>query len=831
MGNDAGLFAGGEYDQDDREADAVWDAIDERMDERRRERREARLKVEVEKFRASNPKITEQFQDLKRKLAEVSESEWEAIPDIGDYTVKAQKRMQSFVPVPDTLLARAAAEKVLSASIDARDAGDGGAQTDLTAVGEGRGTVLALKLERLSDSVSGQTVVDPRGYLTDLKSLRVSSDAEVSDVKKARLLLKSVVSTNPGHAPGWIAAARLEELAGAMTAARQLAHRGTEACPGSEDVWLEAARLQPPAAAKSVLARGVAALPLSTKLWLAAAELEEEVPRRARVLRKALEALPTSVRLWKALVELSDEEDARLLLARAVECCPQQKDLWLALARLESYDDARRVLNRAREALPTEPAVWISAAKLEEAHGNGAVCDRILERALRSLKAHGVLIDRDAWLRDAEACEKAEPPAPATAGAIVAAVCGEGVEEADRKRTWLADAEEAARRGAAHTARAIFALAIQSFPAKKSVWLAAAQLERSAGSRQSLDALLRRAVQYCPRAEVLWLLAAKEAWLAGDVAGAREILAGAFAANPGSEDIWLAAFKLEFESGERQRARLILGRAREAVSSARVWMKSAQVEREEGDTAAERTLLAEGLRRFPDAPKLWLMRGQLEERCGDAAAARREYGLALRACPQHAPLWQAAAALEERCGGLPRARALLEAGRLKIPACAELWLAAVRAERRGGFAAEADALLAKALQDCPSAGILWAEAIATAPRPARKARSVDALRRCDADPAVIACVAALFAADRKLDKARSWYNRAVTIAPLIGDNWARYVAFERQHGGGDDVVRRAVDASPRYGQLWTSVSKRVENAHDSTEVILGKVVALVKEGN
>jgi len=42
--------------------------------------------------------------------------------------------------------------------------------------------------------------------------MKVSSDAEIGDIKKARLLLKSVINTNPKHAPGWIAAARLEEL-------------------------------------------------------------------------------------------------------------------------------------------------------------------------------------------------------------------------------------------------------------------------------------------------------------------------------------------------------------------------------------------------------------------------------------------------------------------------------------------------------------------------------------------------------------------------------------------------------------------------------------------
>ena len=65
-----------------------------------------------------------------------------------------------------------------------------------------------------------------------------------SDVKKARLLLKSVITTNPKHAPGWIAAARLEEVTGHVQMARNLIMRGCEVCPKNEDVWLEAARLQ-----------------------------------------------------------------------------------------------------------------------------------------------------------------------------------------------------------------------------------------------------------------------------------------------------------------------------------------------------------------------------------------------------------------------------------------------------------------------------------------------------------------------------------------------------------------------------------------------------------
>jgi hypothetical protein len=99
--------------------------------------------------------------------------------------------------------------------------------------------------------------------------------------------------------------------------------------------------------------------------------------------------------------------------------------------------------------------------------------------------------------------------------AIVGEVVGLGVEDEDRRRTWMADAEEAARRGSIETARAIYNATLAAFPGKPAVWRAAAALEKQHGSREALDELLKRAVSYCPQAEVLWLMAAKERWLAG----------------------------------------------------------------------------------------------------------------------------------------------------------------------------------------------------------------------------------------------------------------------------------------------------------------------------
>ncbi len=154
------------------------------------EAREKRLKEELERYRAENPKITEQFADLKRKLGDVSYEEWEvgnrgvrahellhqlllrhlrvllstpcqAIPDIGDYTIKKQRRFERFAPVPDSLLARAAAEATSTSAANAAKSLDpasglasvgfsglatpmGGAAStvsDLTAIGEGHDSI------------------------------------------------------------------------------------------------------------------------------------------------------------------------------------------------------------------------------------------------------------------------------------------------------------------------------------------------------------------------------------------------------------------------------------------------------------------------------------------------------------------------------------------------------------------------------------------------------------------------------------------------------------------------------------------------------------------
>lgn len=87
----------------------------------------------------------------------------------------------------------------------------------------------------------------------------------------------------------------------------------------------------------------------------------------------------------------------RILLARAVECCPTSTELWLALSKLETYENSRKVLNKAREHIPTERQIWVTAAKLEEANGNEKIVTKIIDRAIASLSANGVEINKPFW--------------------------------------------------------------------------------------------------------------------------------------------------------------------------------------------------------------------------------------------------------------------------------------------------------------------------------------------------------------------------------------------------------------------------------------------------
>lgn len=671
------------------------------------------------------------------------------------------------------------------------------------------------------------TTIDPKGYLTDLDSIVTKTQTEIGDTKRARTLFASLIKSNPKHAPGWIAAASLESIDGRMVAARKLIAEGCQQCPKSEEIWLAAASLNTTDNAKIILANAVKELPHSVNIWLAAADLEGDPPSKKRVLRKALEYIPNSVKLWKAAVSLEEQKsDAKVLLSRAVELIPLSIELWLTLARLETPQRARQVLNKARKAIPTSHEIWIAACRLQEQEGAGETVDDLMANAVAALKKNGVELPREDWLKEAAKCEA--NGSVATCQAIIKNTIFLDLDEEDRYDKWLEDAEIMINDGKVETARAIYAYAIQVFPNRSSLWNKAADLEKRHGSRDAQLALLERAVKSCPNAEILWLKAAKECWLSGDITRARQILTDAFAVNPDSEAIWLAAVKLEAENNEIGPARSIMMRARTMAGTDRIWMKSAVFERQHGTPQDALKTVNEAITKFPTFDKLYMIKGQILESLNDNSGAREAYATGTKKCPNSIPLWIMSSRLEEKAGLAIKARAILERARFHNKKSDQLWLETVKVEERAGNTAQAKTMMSRGLQECPVSGLLWSESVWLEARPARKTKMLDALKKANNDPLVILTIARVFWSERKLDKARSWLEKATKADPAIGDIWAWFYKYEKQHGNKemvDKVVEECVRAEPKYGQVWQPVAKDPKNVGKSIPQILEAVAA------
>jgi len=298
----------------------------------------------------------------------------------------------------------------------------------------------------------------------------------------------------------------------------------------------------------------------------------------------------------------------------------------------------------------------------------------------------------------------------------------------------------------------------------------------------------------------------------------------------------LTAVKLEQDNELYPRARSLLEKARASAGTARVWMKSAILERELNNGSEELNLLQNALKRYPDYSKIWLMLAQFYERYDEnnnKKEARRIYVEAIEACPTSIPLWIGFSKLEEKVNGIMGARMILEKARLKNPNNADLWLAAVKNEVKNakpGDTKLAMNMLSKGIKECPNSGKLWSEIIELEETNNKKPRCFEALKKCDTDGNVLVAVSKLFTQQGQIDKARMWIKRAITEDSKLGDAWAAAYKFETLHGNEEsrlDVIKKCKLAEPKYGEKWISISKKIGNSKLKTEDILKEVVQLM----
>lgn len=879
--NEVGLFAGGIYEKDDEEADRIWKEVDEKMAKRRQKQRlvmhtpalppsycqaqakglsfamvdeydeqntdtslvsthrEAREREEVAEYELKNPKIQQQFADLKRALGSVTDDEWASLPDVKDMTGKTKRereaRRQRFYAVPDSVLAAARDAGEMGTTVNDEGGADAkdGSMTNFAKIGAAQKKVLEARLDQASQisgtatSLGTSTSVDAKGYLTSMAKAGEIPEVSVGDVDFARKLLKSAYESNPLHPPAWIAAARVEELAGKVVTARNLIAKGCAKNPKSEDLWLENIRMNENRNAKVIAAEAIKSNNKSVRLWVEAMKLESDPRSKKKVIRQALLYIPKSEMLWKEAVNLEeDPADARLLLAKAVEEIPNSVELWLALAHLETPQNARKIIQKAQKANPQSHEIWIAGARLVEQMGETKL--NMMKRAVVALAKESAMPKREEWIAEAEKCEA--EGAVLTSANIIQETLGWGLDEDDdRKDTWLEDAKMSIGRGRYETARAIYAYALRVFPTSKTVWLAAVDLERHHGTKDALWSVLKKATDACPHSETLWLMRAKEKLLAGELDEARKVLGEAFQQNPNNEEIWLAAVKLEADHGFTDQARELLKTARTQAPTDRVYMRSVVFERQQQNPAAALELVGDALQLFPGSPKLHMLKGQVYEDLGEVPPARAAYAIGVKACPRSVPLWILYSRLEERAGAVVKARSVLDRARTAVPRSPELWTELVRVERRAGNAAQARNLMASALKEMPKSGLLWSERIwHLEARTQRKPLALQAIKEVENDPILFVAVARIFWGERKLDRAQSWFEKAIVLDGDVGDSWAWYYKFLLQHGTDEkreEVISKCVANDPRHGEWWSMTVKEPARWRCSVEENLKEVAS------
>ncbi|KAG5518227.1 hypothetical protein PMAC_003023 [Pneumocystis sp. 'macacae'] len=620
-----------------------------------------------------------------------------------------------------------------------------------------------------------------------------------------------------------MSAARIEVVAGKLQQARNIIAKGCEKCPTNEDIWIEAVGLNNVQTGKLIIAEAVRHIPSSVRLWLQAIKLETDIESKKRVTRKAIDIIPHSVKLWKEAVNLEDDpENAKILLARATELIPLSTELWLALARLETYENAKKILNKAQNTIKTSYEIWVAAARLEEQQGNDP--DRVIVNACRRLQQNGGMLTREQWLAEAEKSEK--DGGTKTAKAIIKAVLDQDLEEENKESAWINDAENAISHECFECAREIYAYGLKIFPKNEVLWKKAISIEKLHGNSESLQIILEKAVEACPQAEVIWLMYAKEKKNLGDIQGARDILERSFSHNPNSEEIWLAAVKLEYNNNENDRARALLKVARQEANTERIWTKSITFERQFNNTDIALQLVNDALLLFPKYDKFWMMKGQIYEDLGKIEQARETYQMGTKSVPKSFPLWILLSKLEENTNRIVIARGVLDRARLACPQTPELWVESVKLELRANNINQAKSNMAKALQECSTSGLVWSEAVWMEPRSQRKTRSADALRKCEDDPYILTTVARMMWNERKISKAKIWFQRAIKSNPDIGDTWAWYYKFSLQHESVEaqqSLILECVAAEPLHGVVWPTVSKNIQNFRLSIEEILKKV--------
>jgi len=116
------------------------------------------------------------------------------------------------------------------------------------------------------------------------------------------------------------------------------------------------------------------------------------------------------------------------------------------------------------------------------------------------------------------------------------------------------------------------------------------------------------------------------------------------------------------------------------------------------------------------------------------------------------------------------------------------------------------------------------------PQATRLRKSTDAVNHAKTDPYVFIAIGKIFWAEKKINKARKFFERATELGKDNADTWLHLLALEKAHGDASSVEKVKQDfikANPKHGELWCAERKKPENwRRDRFELLSSIPVAL-----
>ena len=243
-------------------------------------------------------------------------------------------------------------------------------------------------------------------------------------------------------------------------------------------LWKAAVDIETPEDARVMLSRAVECCPTSVELWLALARLENYENAR-RVLNKARENIPSDRHIWITAAKLEEAHGNKSMVDKIIDrgelivicywyhfncSCTMCIEGWkkvndlnfiLQFNTVPYYKLNSNMIFWIRKCLTWTEFLLKICASFGMAQYSSTVCMIVCIAlwwnivattlniaslvALASLKANLVDIKREEWIQDAEDCEKAG--SPATCKSIIKSVIGINIEDEDKIRTWMEDAD------------------------------------------------------------------------------------------------------------------------------------------------------------------------------------------------------------------------------------------------------------------------------------------------------------------------------------------------------------------------------------------------------